>query len=128
MSFRKASSIATITALAFITTASVAMAADQERNPYNGDEAAIEDGRKLWIGTGCYACHGRDGEGAVGPSLKDDEWVRKPTDKTLFNVIKDGRRGTNMVGWKDHLDDDQIWRVLAWIRSIYEGDPAKADW
>lgn len=99
-----------------------------DKNPYAGDEEAIAEGETLYVDTGCYACHGRKAEGAVGPSLVDDEWVRRPTDKTLFAVIANGRRGTNMVGWKDHLTEDQIWRVLAWIRSIYQGDPDKVIW
>jgi cytochrome c(L) len=101
---------------------------DEERNPYTGDPAAIEEGRKLWRKTGCYSCHGGVAEGGVGPSLIDDEWIYVPTDKTLFKTISEGRKGTVMVSWSKELDPDQIWKVIAYIRSLYQGDPDKIVW
>ena len=102
--------------------------ADPDANPYTGDATAIEEGRKLWRKTGCYSCHGGAAEGGVGPSLIDDEWVYKPTDKTLFKAIAKGRPGTVMVAWSKELSDDEIWKLIAYIRSLYEGDPAKIIW
>lgn len=103
-------------------------AATQENNPYTGDAAAIEEGRNLWRKTGCYSCHGGVAEGGVGPSLTDDVWVYKPTDKTLFKTISKGRKGTVMVSWAKDLDPEQIWKVIAFIRSLYQGDPNKIIW
>jgi cytochrome c(L) len=104
------------------------VAANADKNPYTGDETAIKEGRKLWRKTGCYSCHGGVAEGGVGPSLIDDEWIYKPTDKTLFKTIAEGRRGTVMAGWSKELDPDQIWKVVAYIRSLYQGDPDKIIW
>ena len=103
-------------------------AASEERNPFTGNAAAIEEGRKLWRKTGCYSCHGGVAEGGVGPSLIDDEWIYVPTDKTLFKTISEGRKGTVMVSWSKELDPDQIWKVIAYIRSLYQGDPNKIVW
>jgi cytochrome c oxidase cbb3-type subunit 3 len=103
-------------------------AANPDKNPYTGDAAAIKEGRKLWRKTGCYSCHGGVAEGGVGPSLIDDEWIYVPTDKTLFKTIAEGRSGTVMVGWSKELDPDQIWKVIAYIRSLYQGDPDKIIW
>ena len=105
-----------------------AAAENLEHNPYTGDPAAIEEGRKLWRKTGCYSCHGGVAEGGVGPSLIDDEWIYIPTDKTLFKTISEGRKGTVMVSWSKELDPDQIWKVIAYIRSLYKGDPDKVVW
>ena len=104
------------------------VAVNQDQNPYTGDAAAIQEGRKLWRKTGCYSCHGGVAEGGVGPSLIDDEWIYKPTDKTLFKAISEGRKGTVMVSWSKELDPDQIWKVVAFIRSLYQGDPKKIIW
>ena len=104
------------------------VAATADKNPYTGDAAAIKEGRKLWRKTGCYSCHGGVAEGGVGPSLIDDEWIYKPTDKTLFKTISEGRKGTVMVGWSKELNPDQIWKVVAYIRSLYQGDPDKIIW
>lgn len=38
--------------------------------------AAIEQGKKIFSGAGlCFACHGAEGKGAVGPNLTDKEWI-----------------------------------------------------
>ena len=55
------------------------------KNPYAGDPAAAVEGKRLFLKTGCYACHGHEAEGAVGPDLTDDEWIYKPTDSMIFN-------------------------------------------
>ncbi len=117
-------------AAAFATTLSglPGGAAAEDANPYTGDETAIAEGKQLWAATGCYSCHGKEAGGAVGPDLTDDQWVYRPTDKTLFNAIANGRKGTVMVGFSESLDDDQIWKVIAYIRSLYRGDPAKIIW
>jgi cytochrome c(L) len=103
-------------------------AVNTEKNPYTGDAAAIEEGRKLWRKAGCYSCHGGVAEGGVGPSLIDDEWIYVPTDKTIYKAISEGRRGTVMVSWSKDLSSDQIWKVIAYIRSLYVGDPNKIIW
>ena len=99
-----------------------------KKNPYTGSRAAIEEGERLFHQLACPACHGENGEGAVGPSLTDDQWRYVPTDQTLFDTISDGRRGTLMPPWKDKLSPDQIWKIIAYIRSIYRGDPTKVVW
>ena len=33
-----------------------------------------------------------------------------------------------MVGWSSSLTDEQIWKVIAYIRSLYKGDPGKVIW
>jgi cytochrome c(L) len=108
--------------------ADTAAMANAEKNPYTGDAAAIEQGRKLWRKAGCYSCHGGVAEGGVGPSLIDDEWIYKPTDKTVYKAIAKGRAGTVMVGWSKDLNPDEIWKIVAYIRSLYEGDPNKVIW
>ena len=99
-----------------------------ETNPLNGNPDAIASGKAHWKNIGCYACHGRIAEGGVGPSLSDDIWVYKPTDRMVYNTISRGRSGTNMVGWSKDLTPEQIWELVAFIRSLYVGDPAKIIW
>jgi cytochrome c(L) len=108
-----------------------AVSADEPlKNPYTGDAKAIEEGHQLFLDTGCYACHGHHAEGGMGPNLTGagNRWIYKPTDATLFRTISNGREGTNMAPWKDTLSQDQIWKIIAFIRSIYQGDPSKVVW
>ncbi len=112
---------------AIVCSASPADAAG-DTNPFTGDPEAIAEGKQLWAKTGCYACHGKEAGGAVGPDLTDDQWVYRPTDKTIFKAISKGRKGTTMVGWSSSLSDEETWKVIAYIRSLYKGDPGKIIW
>ena len=105
-----------------------AAARDADKNPFTAQAEAIAEGKELWLKTGCYSCHGHEAEGAVGPDLTDDEWVYLPTDATLFKAIAKGRSGTTMVSWSKQLDDDQIWKIIAFLRSKYLGNPDKIIW
>ena len=98
------------------------------KNPLQMNEGNIKSGKKLWRKAGCYSCHGGNAEGGVGPNLQDDTWVYKPTDSMLFKTIAKGRSGTNMVGWEKELNNDEIWKIIIYIRSIYVGDPSKIIW
>jgi cytochrome c(L) len=107
------------------------VAADEPlKNPYTGNQQAIAEGHQLFLDTGCYSCHGHGAEGGMGPNLTGagNRWIYKPTDATLFHTISNGREGTNMAAWKDTLSPDQIWKIIAFIRSLYKGDPDKVVW
>ena len=76
----------------------------------------IVEGKRLFLKAGCYACHGHEAEGAVGPDLTDDEWIYKPTDAMIFNTIAKGRRGTVMAPFGDQLTPDEIWKIVEFLR------------
>ena len=51
-------------------------AAAQEAAPAGVTAAAIAKGDTIYHKAGlCYACHGSNAEGAVGPNLTDAEWL-----------------------------------------------------
>ena len=89
---------------------------DELKNPFAGDAAAAAEGKKLFLKTGCYACHGHEAEGAVGPDLTDDEWIYQPTDAMIFNTINRGRTGTVMAPFGDQLKPEEIWKIVEWLR------------
>jgi cytochrome c oxidase cbb3-type subunit 3 len=93
-----------------------ARSGDELENPYAGDPAAAVEGKRLFLKTGCYACHGHEAEGAVGPDLTDDEWIYKPTDSMIFNTIAKGRPGTVMAPFGDQLTPDEIWKIVEFLR------------
>jgi mono/diheme cytochrome c family protein len=52
------------------------VAAQEQAPPAGVTPAAIAKGDTVFHKTGlCYACHGSNAEGAVGPSLTDAEWL-----------------------------------------------------
>ncbi len=98
------------------------------KNPYNGDNAAVEKGHSLYM-TGCSGCHGHEAEGKLGPGLADDYWTypRNATDQGLFELLFGGANG--MMGpQSSNFNTDELLHIMAWIRDIYNGDPKKAKW
>lgn len=106
---------------------------DQEKpavkklNPYRGNPEAIAEGQKLFIQAGCHACHGSRAGGGIGPNLTDDVWRYGGSDEMVFKTITQGR-GQQMPRWGEVLEKEQIWKIIAFIRSLYNGDPDKIEW
>ena len=65
----------------------------------------------------CAGCHGAGIEGGRAPSLFDDVWTRATDDEGLRKVIHDGVQGTEMVPFAATLNDQQIWQLVAYIRT-----------
>lgn len=87
------------------------------RNPYADDPAAIQRGRYLYVHMNCAYCHGFDGGGGMGPNLADNYWRFGGDDADLFKTLWDGRpRG--MPAWRAALTEDDIWRVIAYLRTL----------
>lgn len=97
-------------------------------NKLTGSPAAIAEGRKLYLKYGCSGCHGVGGGGGMAPAVIDDEWAFGSDDETLFKLIKGRVPGQKMPTVFDDLPDDEVWKMLAYIRSKYAGDPSKVDW
>jgi glucose/arabinose dehydrogenase len=65
----------------------------------------------------CAGCHGAGIEGGRAPSLFDNVWTRASDDEGLSRIIHDGVQGTEMVGFTSVLNDQQIWQLVAYIRT-----------
>ncbi len=98
-------------------------------NPYTGNPEAIKEGRTLYIQSGCSGCHGVGGGGGMGPPLLDDVWKFGGDDETLFKLIRGEIPEQTMPAvFGKVLKDEEIWKILAYIRSLYRGDPSKVVW
>jgi len=86
------------------------------KNPYEGKPEAIKEGDKIFDAK-CSECH-MDGTGGAGPNLTDDTWIYGGSDAEVFETIAYGRKG-GMPSWKRELGEDNIWKVIAFIRSIH---------
>jgi len=98
------------------------------KNPYNGDTEAAKKGESLYM-TGCSGCHGHEAEGKLGPGLADDYWTypRGLTDQGLFEILFGGANGMMGPQYVNFSTDDML-HIMAFLRSIYKGDPKKAEW
>jgi mono/diheme cytochrome c family protein len=98
-------------------------------NPFAKSAEAVVEGRKLFLNYGCAACHGMGGGGGMGKPIIDDEWTFASDDKTLFKLIRGeipNQTMPNAIG--KSMTDEQVWKALLFVRSIYQGDPSKIDW
>ena len=96
-------------------------------DPYINDSVALQEGRRLFVWYNCYGCHGGHGGGGMGPSLRDQSWVYGSTDADIFNSIAQGR-GKGMPAWGTRIPQDQIWKIVAYIKSLNtsrEADPPR---
>lgn len=109
--------------------ATVAQAAPAaKKNPFTGNEEAIKEGRTIYMQSGCSGCHGMGG-GGMGPAILDDDWKFGGDDETLFKLIRGELPQQTMPAvFGKVLTEDQVWKIIAWIRSIYKGDPASVKW
>jgi mono/diheme cytochrome c family protein len=97
-------------------------------NPFTGDAEAIKEGDKLYVLHGCSGCHGRGGGGGMGIPIIDDVWKYGGDDATLMKLIKGEIAESPMPKFGQTLSEEQIWKIVAYIRSIYHGDPAQIVW
>ncbi len=97
-------------------------------NPFIGNAEMMAEGRALYFKVGCQGCHGGGGGGGMAASLIDDIWKFGSDDETLFKLIKGQIPQQTMPTVYNALPDDDVWKMLAFIRSVYAGDPAKINW
>jgi len=94
------------------------------KNPVPSDAESIEAGKKSYQRF-CASCHGPKGKGDGGlalsggtPSdLTDETWDYGSTDGEIFVVIRDGV-SSDMLAYKEKLNEKQIWQVINYIRSL----------
>jgi len=73
----------------------------------------------------CSQCHGPDGEGVVGPALRDPSFQAANSDQQIFDTINLGHPATAMIGWGEILTADQIQQLVLYLRQL-GGTPASA--
>ena len=84
--------------------------AQQQSSP-----AASQPGKKLFEGH-CAVCHGLDGGGGRGPSLRRARLSHAPNEAALRAVISDGIAPDMPDGW--FLTEDEIADLAGYVRSL----------
>jgi glucose/arabinose dehydrogenase len=67
--------------------------------------------------TTCAPCHGTDLAGGRAPSLFSERLLASNDDEALVAKITNGVPNTAMLPFKGTLDDQQIWQMVAYIRT-----------
>lgn len=89
-------------------------------NPFDADPQGKTIGSQLYLSYNCVDCHGVDGSGAMGPSLADGRWHFGGTPSEVFESIYQGRPD-GMPAWGGRISDGDIWRLVAYVRSLEVG-------
>jgi cbb3-type cytochrome c oxidase subunit III len=107
--------------------ASPAVAQEKAAAPAGVTPAAIAQGDSIFHKDGmCYACHGSNAQGAVGPNLTDAEWLHGdgsydmivatvtsgvPADKAKKGIAMPPKGGSSIT-------DEQVKAVAAYVYSL----------
>ena len=86
-----------------------------KENPYT-TSVDVNNGQQLFMAQ-CARCHGPKGEGGRGAVLAQPRLPHAPDDQSLFVVIRDGIKGTEMPGGYA-LDTRETWQLTAYVRSL----------
>jgi mono/diheme cytochrome c family protein len=95
-------------------------------NPLSGQAEVITEGRSEYMSM-CFVCHGAQGKGD-GPAAKatpstpsnlaDAGRAALLSDGDRFAVMRNGIPGTSMPASGANLNDEQIWRILAYVQTL----------
>jgi cytochrome c oxidase cbb3-type subunit 3 len=86
------------------------------------DNTALSAGKAIFM-TNCAPCHGKAGEGVVGPNLTDEYWLHDGGVKDIFKTIKFGWPEKGMKSWQQDLSPKQIQEVASYIKSLKGTNP-----
>jgi putative heme-binding domain-containing protein len=103
-----------------------AVRVQSKTEPVPSDEAALADGQALFRGL-CSGCHGGAGRGGKGPDLTRKKLMHGNADEDIARVIRNGVAKSTMKKLGDSLKEDQIGRLILYIRSLQRA-PAGSAW
>ncbi|HZQ91613.1 MAG TPA: c-type cytochrome [Terriglobales bacterium] len=107
----------------------IAIGGKDWKNPVASSATVIDEGR-MHFQHHCQICHGNDGHNTgvpfaekMSPPVADlgDKDVQEYSDGQLKWIVENGIKMTGMPGWKGILEDDEMWKIVHFIRHL----PAK---
>jgi mono/diheme cytochrome c family protein len=114
--------------VAALMCVAAAPAAAQEKLPAGVTPAMIAKGKTVFTSTGlCFACHGMDAKGMVGPSLVDPTWIHgKGTYPEIVKIVTTGipvaetklGKGAMPPKGGSQISEDDVKAVAAYVWSL----------
>lgn len=92
----------------------------EEANPPGGNPfaaSAAAEGQRLFKQF-CGPCHGFDARGGQGPDLTDATWTHGGSDLEIYRTIAAGVPGTRMREFGSLLTSEELWKIIAYLRSV----------
>lgn len=86
------------------------------RSQYLENGWAIAEGKKLYQQFNCVGCHSNGG-GGIGPPLMDHRWIYGYQPENIHASIVEGRPN-GMPTFRGRLTEQQVWQLVAYVRSM----------
>ncbi|MGH7701996.1 MAG: c-type cytochrome [Gemmatimonadales bacterium] len=127
MRTRLSTLLAAVIAAVLSTSAAAQGSGPVDSLPTGVTEAMIEKGNEVFHKAGlCYACHGSEAKGLVGPNLTDDVWLHsKGTYQEIVTQVSTGvtkeesKSGIVMPPkGGSSISDDEVEAVAAYVWSL----------
>jgi cytochrome c oxidase cbb3-type subunit 3 len=83
---------------------------------YEENAYALSQGKSLFRKFNCSGCHSQGG-GGMGPALMDDKWSYGSEPANIYATIVQGRPN-GMPAFGGHLTNEQVWQLVAYVRSM----------
>jgi len=71
----------------------------------------------------CATCHGKFGEGGVGPNLTDNYWLHGGKFTDIVKTIQYGVPAKGMISWRGYLKPEEILEAASYIHSLHATNP-----
>tara|TARA_A100001391_G_scaffold180963_1_gene146676 strand:- start:257 stop:823 length:567 start_codon:yes stop_codon:yes gene_type:complete len=112
------------TVATFAVKRSLAMHAPEKTNPFVDDPQTLSTGLDHYRSM-CVRCHGAPGvkpeefaRGLNPPAPELDHAAKEMSDGELFWITKHGIRMTGMPAFGATHDDDDIWKIVAFVKQL----------
>ncbi len=86
------------------------------------EEDILASGEKTFTKI-CAVCHGKFGEGLVGPNFTDEYWIHGGSREDQYKIIINGVIEKGMISYKNQLSETQIQDVISYIHSLKGTNP-----
>ncbi|WP_448190841.1 c-type cytochrome [Azospirillum sp. sgz301742] len=90
-----------------------------EENAYH-----MNEGKRLFSWFNCNGCHAQGG-GGIGPPLMDEKWIYGSEPENIYATIVEGRPN-GMPSFRGRIPDQQVWQLVAYVRSLSGQAPKDA--
>jgi len=89
------------------------------------DEASLASGESIFH-TNCATCHGKQGEGGIGPNMTDDYYLHGGRMTDIVKTIINGVPARGMISWRGILNEKQIKEVASYLITLRGTNPPNA--
>ena len=90
--------------------------AKSDEGVYDDNAWGTAEGKRLFGWMNCSGCHSNGG-GGIGPALMDETWIYGSEPEDIYHTIVEGRPN-GMPSFRDRLNAQQVWELVAYVRSL----------